>query len=377
MMHYKHRRQRGFSLVELLVALAISGILMAGVIQVFSGSKQTDRLAMAMARVQENGRFAIDILNEELQHVGYMGCLNPNAFVVANDDKNPTIYPAASRVIQASNYPLFRPNTTFNPPDVTNNIVRGLNDFAAGTADIDFNNGSVSVNANPLEGTDALFSMRASSGGVILQNNAGFSGPLTIQDNQFGFQTGQIALITNCTGANVFAITGISTAAPWTMEHNIGATNITDTFSTQYEAGSEIRRLVFNTYYVRNNPLGIPSLYRNNVYVGETEMIQGVESLQVLYGHYDPNGTASLTDDRIRWVDADTIDTTASLEWREVVSVRLALLMRDEDNVLPQSGPNSFDLLGTNVTPLANDRRIRKVFTTTAKIRNRRGEVNF
>ncbi|WP_428634255.1 PilW family protein [Sedimenticola sp.] len=353
--------QTGLSLVELMVALAISGTLMAGVMQVFSGSKQVDRLAMATARIQENGRFAVDILNEELQHIGYQGCFNPNT-------------PISSEWILANEYNI----ESGGVRDLTNNTVKGLNDFAVGVTQIDLNNGVAIDGANPLPNTDALFVARASQSANVLEADmAGVEGALNVATNPAGHAVNDMLLITNCKTASIFRVSDLSTSAPRMLSHAQGSLskqNVSASFHVAYEKGSNLHRLVYNTYFIRNNAQGIPSLYRDNAYEGLAELIRGVENMQVLYGHYDSRGTSLTSDDRVRWLDADDVDSD---EWREVMAVRLAILVRDEENVLPSTGPSGFDLLGTTVAPAATDQRLRRVFTTTAKIRNRRGEVNF
>ena len=64
-------RQRGFTMVEILVALTISTFLMAGVIQLFIGSKQAYRFHDAASRLQENGRLAIDTMARDIRMAGY------------------------------------------------------------------------------------------------------------------------------------------------------------------------------------------------------------------------------------------------------------------------------------------------------------------
>jgi type IV pilus assembly protein PilW len=65
------QRQRGLSLLEILVALVISLFLLAGVIQLFIGSKQTYRFHDALSRVQENGRFAVEAMARDIRMAGY------------------------------------------------------------------------------------------------------------------------------------------------------------------------------------------------------------------------------------------------------------------------------------------------------------------
>lgn len=75
-------RQRGFSMVEMLVALMLSLILTAGIIQLFIGSKQTYRFHDALSRLQENGRFAIESMAADIRMAGFPN--NPTNAVETN-----------------------------------------------------------------------------------------------------------------------------------------------------------------------------------------------------------------------------------------------------------------------------------------------------
>ena len=68
--------QRGLSLVEIMIAVTISVVLLAGVGKIFVSSKQTYRVQDALSRVQENGRFAADFLSRGIRMAGYSGCNN-------------------------------------------------------------------------------------------------------------------------------------------------------------------------------------------------------------------------------------------------------------------------------------------------------------
>lgn len=63
--------QHGFSLVELMVALTISLILLAGILQILLGNKQSFKVQQATAELQENARLASFILDNVVAHAGY------------------------------------------------------------------------------------------------------------------------------------------------------------------------------------------------------------------------------------------------------------------------------------------------------------------
>ncbi|MEI6707183.1 MAG: PilW family protein [Methylococcales bacterium] len=64
--------QRGFTLIELMIAMLIGVFLMAGVIQIFLSAKQAYRLQENLSRLQENGRFAMDIITKDIRMAGYV-----------------------------------------------------------------------------------------------------------------------------------------------------------------------------------------------------------------------------------------------------------------------------------------------------------------
>jgi prepilin-type N-terminal cleavage/methylation domain-containing protein len=64
---------RGFSLVELMVALVITLILLAGIGQIFLSSKKSYAIQDTLGRMQENGRYAMDVLKADLRRAGYWG----------------------------------------------------------------------------------------------------------------------------------------------------------------------------------------------------------------------------------------------------------------------------------------------------------------
>ncbi|MES1262920.1 MAG: prepilin-type N-terminal cleavage/methylation domain-containing protein, partial [Peristeroidobacter soli] len=68
------RKQKGFSLVELMVSITIGLILLAGVVSIFVSSRVTFSTNERTARLQENGRVALDLITHDLRSAGYQGC---------------------------------------------------------------------------------------------------------------------------------------------------------------------------------------------------------------------------------------------------------------------------------------------------------------
>jgi type IV pilus assembly protein PilW len=67
------RRQAGLSLVELMISITIGLLITAGLVTVFANSSNTQYELRRTAQQIENGRYAMDILIQDLQVAGYYG----------------------------------------------------------------------------------------------------------------------------------------------------------------------------------------------------------------------------------------------------------------------------------------------------------------
>jgi len=71
-------RQRGVSLVELMIALVIGLIIVASVSQVFLSGKRSYGTQSGLGVLQENGRFALYFLQRDLQFAGFPQRIGPS-----------------------------------------------------------------------------------------------------------------------------------------------------------------------------------------------------------------------------------------------------------------------------------------------------------
>ena len=80
--HRPRARAAGFSLVELLLALALGLVVVTGIVQLFVGNSQTYSVLSGQARMQENGRFALEFIARAARSAGFLGCTRePEALV--------------------------------------------------------------------------------------------------------------------------------------------------------------------------------------------------------------------------------------------------------------------------------------------------------
>src|SRR5690348_3142662 len=68
-------RSEGFTLVELMVALAIGSVLLLALAAMFIGTSQSRNELDKSSRQIEGGRYAVQVLSDEIRHAGYYGPL--------------------------------------------------------------------------------------------------------------------------------------------------------------------------------------------------------------------------------------------------------------------------------------------------------------
>ncbi len=66
------RTQRGFTLVELMIAMVIGLVLVAGIANIFSANKKAYRYNDALSGMFDNGGFALDFISGVLSDTGYV-----------------------------------------------------------------------------------------------------------------------------------------------------------------------------------------------------------------------------------------------------------------------------------------------------------------
>jgi type IV pilus assembly protein PilW len=75
-----NERQRGHTLTELMVALAIAGLLLAGVAQAFFANTQTFAVVSEQSQIQENGRLALMLIGNQVGQAGHIQDISPQDF---------------------------------------------------------------------------------------------------------------------------------------------------------------------------------------------------------------------------------------------------------------------------------------------------------
>jgi type IV pilus assembly protein PilW len=338
-------KQRGLSLVELMVSITIGLILLAGVISIFLSSKVTYFANEKTSRLQENGRVALDQVVHDVRSAGYMGCARAVPYT----------------------------STLNSPASLLWNYAVPLQGFESDGAGAWAPAIAVGLlNPAPIRDSDVLVTRAVQRDGRVLRVvsdlGALTSSPSVLDTTMVA--PGMIMMITDCTASSVFQVTGFAAGAPnGSIEHATGGSapgNLTEDLGYLYMAGARVAPLQTVIYYVANDPVsGEPSLYRQTGAAQPADqLIEGVQALQLAYAE-DTNG------DRV----ADVYRAASAVtNWDNVLSVSLSMLIRSVEQGSDVDA-KTYQLLdatvgGRTLGPF-NDRRMRMVFTTTIALRNR------
>jgi len=80
----KSNRMNGFTLIELMVAMVIGLIILLGLASLFTNASSLNRAQTGLSILQENGRYAISRLKQDIENAGQKHCASvalPNSFI--------------------------------------------------------------------------------------------------------------------------------------------------------------------------------------------------------------------------------------------------------------------------------------------------------
>jgi type IV pilus assembly protein PilW len=352
-------RWSGFSLIELMVAMTIGLLLLAGLFGIYISVAQSARSQAALALMQGNARYAFEIMGVDLRMIGFTGSNDASPQNVVNFTTASHLCPLVdlfgTKGCTDGAGPLVGYENT-NPPNVC-----------------------TTANTSPcyLTSTDSLTVVRVDTGDkyAVSAHTAGTSFTLSSWPTSNPPAAGEIFVAADYTHAAVFQV---RTASSPTVSYSAGTVSPGNTGTGLGTFGGGINalslyRLSGASYYIGRNPVGEPALYRDKLgHSGTTanstpeELVQGVEDMNIKYG-VDTDTTADGNVDsywNANQVNAGTDGTlsmpvsitTASDRWKRVLSVRVTLFL--------VSGQN--EKVGTT-----GDKLLRKSFSNTIAIRNR------
>ena len=368
---------RGFSLVELLIAMALGLVLLSGMVAVFVANKRSTELNGATADMQENARFAMNAIAADIRMAGHQGCAPLDG---------------GSLAVQATSVPMSDTSRGLTATAVSGYLVAS---DTAWTPQPNLGSGSVGFRVPdsrvPITGTHALAVQfgEAATAGIDPTNPMTSPSSPVVTDAQVRVQAGDYVIVSNCFGADLFVATSVTQRDDGTtLAHAAGANasgNLTEIYgATATIAQTRVMRFASNVYFVADTGLTnrsgdpITALYQQSLPYNDannppTELIQGVENLRLSLGVENDVG-------QLRYVDPDDPYDPA-----DVRAVRVGLLLSSWDRISPQDDTTTYMLAGSPVPPAGSagsggergathpaDRRHRLAFNTTVKVRNYR-----
>ena len=358
-------RVRGLSLVELMVALVLGLLITAGLLQLFTSSRVTFQTSDAMARVQESGRFAAELIKREFRQAGTHGFCAARIEITNHE-------PAGCLAIGDNFFPDTWSLTGWEFGGT------GINDDYTLETDLDPGGASAgdwSSTAPSGNLPGVLSGLAAPGSDVLLVRRLEILSGITadgIQDpatntldltDTHGLPDDAMVLVTNCaSGVDMFQNSGDS--------DTFSKSAIVD-WSTAYDESMQAFHVQSVAYYVGVNADGEPGLFRRVLGCGGAEdpeeLVQGIESLQILYGYSDSAAAGGDGQSVDRWLRADQVPTDG---WPQVVALQLGMSIRSVGVADGDPVVQTFQLANMNLES-PGDGLMRHPFSTTIALRNR------
>lgn len=313
--------QRGFSLVELMVAMVLGLMLVAVIGSIFLSSNRNYKEDNRFARMQENGRFAVNALITDIGMAGMWGTLS---------------------------------NTTDIISTVSTSGDCGMNFAATTTPNI--------VAANPV---------------VIVNNPSNGSAVSSV----FNCITSSTVWTGGTTHADVIAIKrvmGGDTAASSSSTNNVylqidvNAGTLVTTSPSSFVSGNSYWQYYPRIYYIRNYAVtagdGIPTLCREELSgtsMSTVPLVEGIENMQIEFGiDTDADGTPNYYDPN----PDPTVDPTIM---SKVINAKFYVLARSLDQDPLYTNDKTYNLGSVTIDLSgAPDNYYRRVYEGTISLRN-------
>ncbi len=373
------RGARGLSLIELMISIALGSFLVLGILTLYSNVANVNNVQSGLARMQENARFAMLRLQQDLRMAGAQYC--SSTAIIEADPNTGQSTPRSTLVWvdQLTEFPA--PSVDDGTPPVGTPWELDPRFFISGHECDDAGDcvpavtvgGSVGANGSDLLGvpapgdsdgsrpflSDVLTIRYVSGDGVTITadvtnlDNIVLSGDPTAPP--LNLQATDRIMLSECTGSDIFDVTVVGNelshlATDGSNQQDINLRSFTAQDTRVFNFGQD---MVTVSYYLafKDDPdlvdRVISSLYRQVNGVAQ-ELVEGVERFDLLYGVEDGSGLLSyLTADEVDSRAGGAIDCPIRSEginvdnpnclWGSVRNIELSLLMNTVSDYAPTS----------------------------------------
>ena len=345
--------QQGLSLVELLVSIVVAMIVLGGVISVVVTSRQTFVNEQEASFMQENLRYAVELISRDVRQAGYTDCAVPESSWHVSSLSDPSGLYGENALIGYE-----------------------------GSSDV---SGFPTALSQAEVGSDAFIVRYADQADAkaISGHTAGPSNVFSIL-SESAFEDGDLLFIADatCLYTAVFRAANVTSSSITQTVSGISCTNhlLSDAgggdvdctgatpASKQYDPGSIILPFRSHAYFIADSNVipGVPALKRR-VFTATgqrtEELAQGIESMEIFYGvddeRLDPSKDSNGIDKFLR------ADQIANTDWDSVVAMRITLVLRSQAEFFSEDTKVTID------DTTYEDRYLRQHYSGSFILRNR------
>lgn len=295
---------QGYSLLELLIAMALGVFVVGTTLQFFETTRKTQDIQNELSEVRENAQFALDTIKEDIQMAGYYGC--------------------ATRWDESS-----LTNTLNSQDDFKWKFSQALagSEFSFDSTASPAKSWSPALNnsINSAFWGDTITIRHADRREIDIVSHANSTAAIVISSSN-NLRQNDYVLATDCEHNSIFQKTNPHNTAAnrANVEHDAGALssdfagNSSNDIGKKYSNTAKLMELHSMTYFIEESPEGIPTLYRRDSTKNTEQIITGITDMQIEYGVDTDN------DDAIEaYYTADEVETNAW--WDNVLIVNLSL----------------------------------------------------
>jgi len=332
----KRRCAHGFTLIELMVAMLLGLIVIAGVVSVFLAGQQSYRTNQALGDVQDGSRLAFEMMARDIRDAGLTGCNNNGR--IAN-----VLNPVAGS-------------------GWWTNLGVALIGYTTGQVDPAVAFGTTSSPVTRVAATDSLQLIGAADSGLsVAATPSSTAASFQVNDPRSGLVPGDVIIVcdpdhstivqvTSPTSGNQIVVHNTGTGTPGNCSKGLGYPTVCSTNGNTYQFGpnSQVFKLAATDWFIGNsaNAASGRSLYRmyvvNNAGTPTPtpqEMVPDVTDMKIAY-HQQGN--------------ASFVGATSVTNWAKVDATQVTLTVQSSDQ-----------RAGTDVKPIS------RTFTATTTVRNR------
>jgi len=256
------RTEGGYTLVEIMIALALGALLLAGSLEIYSTARASWADQRLGAVVVENGRVMSQVLRSSFSGAGYWGCL-PDS----NDKLYIDVTPGADVL-----YPYLYANANSQAGDL--GISRSVSSDIITIYSVISASQATTCAVDP---DDAA----ACPTEIVLNDGDAADRQITFNADGHGFSAGDTVVLSNCAQATAVQVVAVNSSTVLTYEPTSCGSG---TAGCTYDPQTSVMKLDVRRFYVADNGRGGESFYLQLNSGAEVELVEGVEDLVVLYG---------------------------------------------------------------------------------------------